>query len=257
MSERTLQNEILKQIAATEARVEQFALELELWLKSNLSIILQEIQDGQNDAASLGALLSALESRGLSAQLNRLGQIYGSELRQSLAQAQLDGTIGLNDLVAIDATTIQAFTRFKVEEVQATVYKYVGSLRPILLSHIILDEPFDINALTTGVSAQAAANIKTEVRTGLMGLNRTINAIQAEEAGIEQFLYIGPDDAKTREFCQGVLGNRTPPIYSKAEIAAMSNGQISDVLSSGGGYNCRHHWRPVTDNVRKRLARDA
>lgn len=254
MSQKTLQAEIKRQIEATDSRIAQFATELELWLKTNLAFVLQEIQDGGEDAtASLGALLSALESRGLSAQINRIGQVYGAELKQALRQAQLDGTVALDDLVTIDATTVDAFIRFKAEEIQATVYKEIGSLRPILLNSIILNEPFDINTLSTNASATTRRNVETEVRTGLSGLNRTITAIQAEEAGIENFLYVGPDDQKTRPFCGDVLSRRSPPIFSKEEISAMSNGQGLDVLTHGGGYNCRHQWRPVTKKVIERL----
>jgi len=255
MSEKTLQNEVARQVRATDARVESFAFELQTWIRVALAEILADIEGQEDNAlANLGALMQSLEAKGLGAEINKIGAIYGQELRQALKQAQIDGLL-VDDLVKIDAQTAEAFIRFKVEEVQATIYKEVGSLRPILLQSIILDQPFEISQLSETISARAASNVKTEMNTGLMMLNRTVTLVQAEETGVTEFLYVGPNDAKTRPFCENLLDSRSPPIYTKAEIEGMSNGQGLTVSQAAGGYNCRHHWRPVSEKVKERLKR--
>jgi hypothetical protein len=50
--------------------------------------------------------------------------------------------------------------------------------------------------------------------------------------------YQGPDDKRTREFCQNLLESKKQ--YTRAEIDAMSNGQLPNTFRTGGGFNCRH-----------------
>lgn len=73
--------------------------------------------------------------------------------------------------------------------------------------------------------------------------SRSVHARMAEDAGIRWYIYRGPLDSITRPFCRERLGH----VYSRAEIEAMSNGQTGagSVMVACGGYNCRHHWRPV------------
>jgi hypothetical protein len=81
----------------------------------------------------------------------------------------------------------------------------------------------------------------TYARTAHVRATREFMAVQAEEAKIENFIYIGPLDGKTRPFCVDLVGN----VFSKTEIEEMDNGQTGLVLSDGGGWNCRHSWDPV------------
>ncbi len=60
----------------------------------------------------------------------------------------------------------------------------------------------------------------------------------------DRFLYMGPDDSETRPFCREVLGD---PIRTRAEISALSNGQLPNALMTGGGFNCRHTWQYIDD----------
>lgn len=69
--------------------------------------------------------------------------------------------------------------------------------------------------------------------------------VEAEAAGDDPgtvFAYMGPVDAKTREFCLRHVGK----VYTRQEIDALDNGQLSNVFLTGGGYNCRHVWHEVS-----------
>lgn len=89
----------------------------------------------------------------------------------------------------------------------------------------------------------------TYARTGHLRFARTIQAAQASEAGVDQFLYIGPADGKTRAFCNDRVGK----VFTQAEIEQMNNGQTGNVMTDGGGWNCRHTWAAVLDAVAKAL----
>jgi hypothetical protein len=62
------------------------------------------------------------------------------------------------------------------------------------------------------------------------------------EAG-EVFFYAGPVDAKMRPFCADHVGQ----VFTRAAIDKLDNGQRLDVFLTGGGWNCRHIWMPLSD----------
>ncbi|MBU8914007.1 MAG: hypothetical protein KOO61_08300 [Spirochaetales bacterium] len=75
---------------------------------------------------------------------------------------------------------------------------------------------------------------------------------QADAAGVENFIYIGPNDSKTRGFCAELVGG----VYSRKEIEAMDNGQTGNVLTDRGGFNCRHQWLPASDELAAAIRKD-
>jgi hypothetical protein len=96
---------------------------------------------------------------------------------------------------------------------------------------------------------RALANIETEVNTTLMAYQRVLHIEKAKKSGVDKFLYVGPDDDITRPFCQ----EHVDQIFSRDEIDAMDNEQDLPVSIYCGGYNCRHHWRPVSDELAKEI----
>ncbi len=88
-----------------------------------------------------------------------------------------------------------------------------------------------------------AARATTEARTEIARWNRTVQAVSAAETDAELFAYLGPVDGVTRPFCR-VLAQH---ILTKEQVAELDNGQTADSpLTSGGGYNCRHVFNPVS-----------
>jgi ribosomal protein L16/L10AE len=55
-----------------------------------------------------------------------------------------------------------------------------------------------------------------------------------------RYLYMGPNDEKTRIFCEVML--RRNKAWTRAELAQLDNGQTGkgSVMTCAGGYNCRH-----------------
>ena len=83
----------------------------------------------------------------------------------------------------------------------------------------------------------------TEVRTKLSQYGRNITAVVAESAGLDLYLYTGPRDGITRDFCRALINL----VVDEKQMRALSNGQGLPVKTSGGGYNCRHSWSPITE----------
>ena len=82
----------------------------------------------------------------------------------------------------------------------------------------------------------------TEVKTKIASYGRQVTAAVGESAGLDLYLYTGPRDGITRMFCKPLINK----VVTEAQMARLNNGQGLPVKLSGGGYNCRHSWSPVS-----------
>jgi hypothetical protein len=88
----------------------------------------------------------------------------------------------------------------------------------------------------------AEARVQTLYDTAVSIYGRQVEAEAAGDDAATVFAYMGPVDAKTRDFCLGHVGR----VYTRAEIDTLDNGQLSNVFLTGGGYNCRHVWHEIS-----------
>lgn len=79
--------------------------------------------------------------------------------------------------------------------------------------------------------------------------DRGYQIIQADLPSIElRYGYYGPLDKLNRPFCRKLeTERRAGKSWTRADIDAMSNGQIPNVFISAGGWRCRHQWAIATD----------
>lgn len=89
---------------------------------------------------------------------------------------------------------------------------------------------------------RSEAQARTLFDTTMTMFGRQIEALSTDALGDAQpFLYAGPVDIKTRDWCLDRVGK----VYTREEIDAMENGQLPNAFLTGGGYNCRHVWMAV------------
>ena len=93
----------------------------------------------------------------------------------------------------------------------------------------------------------------TYARTALHRHAQLFLNAEAKEAGLHSYLYVGTVDGKLREFCAGIVGG----VFTEEEIGDMDNGQTGDVMTDCGGFNCRHQWVGVTDELADQIKADA
>jgi hypothetical protein len=86
-------------------------------------------------------------------------------------------------------------------------------------------------------TAQAETAISTYYRTAT---DRTFGHIEKETGRELLYQYSGPSDKLTRPFCRRLLAANL--LYTRAQIGKMSNGQLPNVMRTGGGWRCRHQW---------------
>ena len=119
------------------------------------------------------------------------------------------------------------------------------SVRDALSSAAFTMEPSDVISGLDAALRSAEGRQITEARTRISSYGRELTAIAAEEAGLNHYLYLGPQDGITRSFCKEIVGK----VYTETQVGAMRNYQLEPVLTRGGGYNCRHSWSPVSEEL--------
>ena len=88
------------------------------------------------------------------------------------------------------------------------------------------------------------------VHDSLMQFDASLNVAAGKEIGAERWKYYGSVIRDSREWCKKHAGNS----YTENEIREMWSSSSWSGKASGdpfivrGGYNCRHHWRPVFDD---------
>lgn len=88
------------------------------------------------------------------------------------------------------------------------------------------------------------ARATTEARTEIAIFDRFVSTQTAELGGLRKWIYLGPLDELTRRpFCRALVGK----VVSHEQMQELDNGQIPNPLVSGGGWNCRHRWVPMSD----------
>lgn len=93
-----------------------------------------------------------------------------------------------------------------------------------------------------GKSMAAYAN--QYANDAIMNFHNKVNVSKAEDLGIREFLYVGDIMNTTRSFCRERAGG----VYTREEIESWVydwTGKAGPPMEYRGGYNCRHHWRPI------------
>lgn len=196
----------------------------------------------------LGVLETALKEAGLDDQVERLREVFGAEFLA--ASEDFTHTTGrAAPLGGFAKEGLKAFEDDRLDLGARLINQYVGDVRSAIMDQVILGQPPSVTLAQNSAGDAVMHHLRTELNTSVMTYQRIIHKQKAEKAGIDKFLYVGPDDKITRPFCHEHVGK----IYSSAEIAEMDNEQDLPVEIFCGGYNCRHHWRPVSDRLAKKL----
>lgn len=245
-------DQLRAQLKATDAQIEAFVKSLDKFMAQSLRGVLAKLAGGKvagiEAAGLLGQLRSVLDEAGLNQVLGGLDDIYGEKLRHI---QEVFKAVGEKEIFAgTDIKAIDALIQFDTDKVANHIETYLGDAKSQIMRQVITGGTFDPGELTDNLGARLTANVTSELNTLVSGFQRTVTVGAAKESGFELFEYLGPDDGVTREFCQELL-DKTPPIYTVEEIEAMDNGQDLDVMTYGGGYNCRHQWRPISEQDAK------
>lgn len=241
-----------KIIKARETQILSFLSRLDNFLFKNVGKIARGIETGDYNALqaarALGGLQESLKSAGLGEQVTEIISIYGDELRD--IKDRFKKTTGkpviYND---IDLETTQALITFDTDVVTNRITGYVDDMKATIMRSVITGNVPNFSDLHDDIGGSLVNNLNTELNTALAGFSRTVNLAKAEDLDIDLFLFAGPDDNVTRDFCAEKVGN----IYTREEIESWDNGQGLPADIYLGGYNCRHRLDPVSRELAKEL----
>jgi hypothetical protein len=236
--------------------VETLVQSLELFLRRNLTRILDGLKaekvTAQEAAKALGGLESAMQDAGLAKFFDRARDLFKREYEQ--VQEEFEQTAGKKALLSsFSRKSLDALRDTRLDLAATYVNDYLGDVRVAVTEAVIGGRAIKPEEILDNVTGRTLQNLKTEIATTRMGFQRIVHLEKAKKAGITQFLYVGPDDDVTRPFCAEWVDR----VFTLDEIAQMDNGQGLPVEVYGGGYNCRHHWRPVSDDLAAELRAEA
>ena len=169
----------------------------------------------------------------------------------------------INESISVvDPTWTPLFIQTEVESIRALTVQNVfddivvpsvaKNVKDSLLS-MVIDTPPSLALSNLALSLErGAGTLQTEVRTKISQFGRSVNMIAADTVGMDHYLYTGPRDGITRAFCRPLINK----VVDKTQLGKLNNGQGLSVRTSGGGYNCRHSWSPVTESFMKAAGLD-
>ena len=169
----------------------------------------------------------------------------------------------INESISVvDPTWTPLFIQTEVESIRALTVQNVfddivvpsvaKNVKDSLLS-MVIDTPPSLALSNLALSLErGAGTLQTEVRTKISQFGRSVNMIAADTVGMDHYLYTGPKDGITRPFCRPLINK----VVDKTQLGKLNNGQGLSVRTSGGGYNCRHSWSPVTESFMKAAGLD-
>lgn len=253
------QREIAEQLRVRDRLLKDFVSRLNSFMRRELDRAARDLGNKPR-AADVARVLGTLEERfrnaGLNNEISRLAEIYRNELytaRREVGRiAAQEGSRAVTPTVQASNQMIRQLIEFDIDKVGSNLSAYITDARSNLTRQVLLGERPDAQQFINEANPRLEANLNTELETSLQGFNRSVVIGEAKELGFELYLYVGPDDNLTRPFCANLL-SRDPPIYSLREIESLDNDQGLAVITYGGGYNCRHQWRPVSDETARSL----
>lgn len=235
-------------ITATDAQIQAFIKGLRRFASKELRRAIDEASAGRVKPLevinTLAQLETVLDRAGLGDELKQIRSLYATQLEQVMTEFKLKGEPSI--LSAADRPIVEQIITFDTSKVANRLSVYVDDVRSTLARAILIGETPDFDGVDDKYGAALEGSLETEMNTMLQGFNRAVTVSKAQELGFELYEYLGPDDGITRDFCADLL-SKDPPIYTLDEIQAMDNDQGLDVITYGGGYNCRHQWRPISN----------
>ena len=114
----------------------------------------------------------------------------------------------------------------------------VNAMQKIMMNVSFGSQTIDqaIEAIDGEIKDSFEQHGKTWIETSLSGWAQEESNVLASDAGLNDFQYVGPDDALTRPFCQEHLNE----IKTLEEWRALDNGTELPVDQYCAGWGCRH-----------------
>ena len=171
---------------------------------------------------------------------DEVAMIFRSLGASRMSRIPMDAVRVMDDLIA-----------FEMDYLADSVKVYAKALKNAMLRGIATGQSDRVIIESMKIQFGAGKGITGREAQSLLGdaFSRFSNSTQAkafQEFPEQKFIYVGPNDAVTRDACQRVLsGSMSNDGFTAKEINALANGSDFFGISDRGGYNCRHDWVPI------------
>jgi len=171
---------------------------------------------------------------------DEVAQIFSSLGASRMSRIPMDAVRVMDDLIA-----------FEMDYLADSVKVYAKDLKRAMLRGIATGQSDRVIIESMKIQFGAGKGISGREAQSLLGdaFARFSNSTQAkafEQFPEQKFIYVGPNDAVTRDACQRVLsGSMSNNGFTLQEINGLANGSDFFGFSDRGGYNCRHDWVPI------------
>ena len=173
-----------------------------------------------------------LKELGLQAEIDAVMTQYSGVLLETPFFSSIDESV-IQSLINLERQTIiaKASTISQVARSEIAKGVLLGKARDQMKKDLI--EVSGLRPYQAGV----------ELNNQMNNFSSQVMRIQAENADPEQtYIYVGPADNRTRGLCLNML--------SEGEMTLRRIDDVyGDAFVERGGYNCRHFWRPYSEEL--------
>ena len=159
--------------------------------------------------------------------------------------AQKDILLAKQFFAPISEEELQALLIASEQYFGANLIGMGGVIKQQVLSGIVNDRSVTEIIDLIGKQGYAAHSMERIINDGMNNYSRTVSSFMMDEAPANtKYVYIGPADEKTRNFCLQLMS-----------AGELTRKQIRDKgwtssLIEGGGVNCRHNWELAATKVK-------
>ena len=144
----------------------------------------------------------------------------------------------IEGFATIPEATIQALANFNAESLLSHIDNMSVIIKKEVLKGAISGVGVaDILKAVRGQGSLSDRQLRTLITTAMNEYSRSVTKVMMDQMPKETlYVYIGALDEKTRPICLEMMS------ANKLTLSQIGSNFGSNVLTSGGGYNCRHKW---------------
>lgn len=247
----TIRNRKKAEDRATDAEIEGFSIELEVFLTRSIKKVLKDVTTPEEAVRALTGIEQTLESEGIQQVYGKAADIYAARLNYIQEQFEELGGVKIN-FDGLDLDIAEVLIQYDLEKIADAAKASVSDVRSAVFRQV-LGGNADFDDVISGATESLRNTLKTEINTAVAGFERSVTLKKARDNGFTRFLYVGGIIETSRDFCIERDGN----IYTQKEIDSWDNGQGLPANVYLGGYNCRHSLTPVDDTTAEILESEA
>ena len=227
------------------------------YIKRTVEELASKFQIAQEEAIS--AMLKLVEGKTNAEAIAILNELDVSAVMKAktsgIVSSYTAGNSGLllsKELFApITESTLQALLTQSEQYLSGEIAGMANTVKQELISGILNNKTSgEIVDMVSKKGYGANVGMKRIINDGLNNYSRAVSRMMMDEAEDDtKYIYIGPADEKTRDFCLDAIN------AGELTLKEIQSGRFADSLTAGGGINCRHGWEPVSRDVRSQFYR--